>query len=122
MRESNHGSAMLMELLMALLMFMLAAPVLLELFAGANRLGRTAGIRSDALAEAQNLAESLYAAEDAQPGAFSIDCGDFCLEAALEGENSGAGTLLRGEIRAVRDGETLLALPWARYLPGEQKP
>ncbi|MBQ6528735.1 MAG: hypothetical protein IJI38_09430 [Clostridia bacterium] len=65
MRSNNRSNALLVELLIVVLFFMLAATVLLQVFAAARNQSVQAEELSAAVAEAQNVADALYAAEDA---------------------------------------------------------
>ena len=58
--------ALLVELLIVVLFFMLAATVLLQVFTGASDQGTRAGKTTQALNAAQNVAERLYSAADAE--------------------------------------------------------
>lgn len=133
MGQSNRGNVLLVELLVAMLFFMLSATVLLNLFSTAYDRSVRAQLCSDGLAEAQNLAAKLTADGDAEAllsglGAardgeiWRMEAGDVCLEVELSEEDAPAGTICGGEIRAVAGGETLVAMPWARYLPEEVLP
>ena len=64
MKTRNHSNALLLELLIVVMFFMLAATVLLQVFAKARSMGEEAGRTASAVAEAQSRADRLYAAED----------------------------------------------------------
>ena len=66
MRSNNRSNALLVELLIVVLFFMLAATVLLQVFAAARNQSVEAEQIAGAAAEAQNVADQLYAAQDAE--------------------------------------------------------
>lgn len=98
MGSRNRSNVLLVEILIAVLFFMLSATVLVQVFATAHNMTVRAGVETRALAEAQNVAETLYAAEDP--------------EAALEAM---AFKLYHGAWTRVDDEYTL-------YVEGEEKP
>ena len=65
MDKSKRMNTLLVEILIVLFFFMLASTVLMDVFAHARQLSATAQARSTALEEAQNVAEQLYAADEA---------------------------------------------------------
>ena len=125
MAKGNHH-ALLMEILIAVLFFALASTVILNTFATAHSQSRLAGITADALVQAQNLTEQLYAQ---QPGGeeeflaeqgfvpdgegWTLDCGDYVLIVTADDGFSAA------EMRAVSGESELLRLPYAKYSPIE---
>lgn len=123
-RKNNRQGVLLVELLVALLSFMLAATVLLECFAAAAKCSETAEARSAALAEAQNIADGL-AVSDKTPAEWLADCGfdeentlaraDYTLRAELNETE----TLTYVTLTAERGGEALVTLPCARFMPKE---
>ena len=136
MSNRNRSNVLLVEILIAVLFFMLSATVLVRVFVTARNLTVRAGAETAALAEAQNVAEAIYAAEDpdallegmafvSSHGAWSRDYGSFTLYVAGEESPSGAGVMWQGQVRAFysqRDPEAaraqdaeLFALPCARY-------
>lgn len=129
MRKRGQGNALLVELLIVVLFFMLAATVLLRVFAAAHEQGALAQRYNDALSDAQNAADRLYAADD--PEAVLREMGfaeenqiwilmrdTYTLEATLAREPMEAGTLRRQEVRAVAGDERLFTLPCSRYEEG----
>ena len=64
MGGKNRSNVLLVEILIAVLFFMLSATVLVRVFVTARNMTLRAGVETQALAEAQNVAETLYAAED----------------------------------------------------------
>ena len=64
MRNNNRSNVLLVEILIAVLFFMLSATVLVRVFVTARNMTVRSGVESRALAEAQNVAEALYAADD----------------------------------------------------------
>ena len=64
MDNRNRSNVLLVEILIAVLFFMLSATVVVQVFVTAHNLTAKAGVETRALAEAQNVAEALYAADD----------------------------------------------------------
>ena len=64
MKTHNRSNALLMELLIVILVFMLASTLLMQVFAKVRGLEDRAELTATALAEAQGQADRLYAAED----------------------------------------------------------
>lgn len=130
MARNNHLSTLLVEIMVAVLFFALSATVLLDMFVAARNQSMRAGICNEALAAAQNLADRLYAAADAdallqsegfapEGGAWTLDCGRYSFTVTLEEEPTAAGTLRNATVAAQSGGKLLLTLPCARYVPGE---
>ncbi|MBR1820920.1 MAG: hypothetical protein IJ769_04780 [Clostridia bacterium] len=136
MRNRNRSNVLLVEILIAVLFFMLSATVLVRVFVTARNMTVRSGVEASALAEAQNVAETLYAADDVDAaldamqffsshGSWSKDCGDYTLYVVGSVEPMGAGELWSGEVSAfyklrnpdaVRmEDEELFSLPCARY-------
>ena len=122
-----------MEILIAVLFFALSATILLEVFVGARNQSLRAGITNEALFAAQNLADRLYCAEDAETlltqagfsrekDAWTLNRGAYTLTATWEEERLLGGTLRSAKVCAQYGDETLLTLPCTRYLPEEVGP
>ncbi len=133
MREGHRANALLVELLLVILFFMLSASTLVELFAGAKHKTIQARATNTAVMEAENLADDLYRAED--PEALLQDYGftrqdeswilekeEYTLTVTGREEAAEAGTLRIFTIAGSGDGKDLFALPSARYLPKEVSP
>ena len=126
MKKRSQGNALLVELLIVVLFFMLAATVLLRVFAAAHGQGMLAQRYNDALTAAQNAADRLYAAQDPEETlrdmGFTADGGiwrlmqdEYTLEVEWAREPLDAGMLRRQEVRAVAGDEQLVTLPCSRY-------
>ena len=124
MKTRNRGNALLVELMIAVLVFMLAGTILMRVFAGAHAMGERAERIALSLAEAQSHADRLYAAEDPEQAlaemGYTPDRNEWIytgegvtFTASLAAEESG---LIRQTL-TVRDGrgETLLTLPCSRW-------
>ena len=107
MRNRNRSNVLLVEILIAVLFFMLSATVLIRVFATARNMTVRSGVESRAIVEAQNVAEALYAAEDIEQaleqmefrnahGAWSRDCGDYTLYVYGSARDEAAGELWSG--------------------------
>ena len=133
MDRNNHLSTLLVEILIAVLFFALSATVLLEMFVASRSQSAYAGLCGEALCTAQNLADELYAADDAQAlltqagfaledGVYTLEDGDYTLAVTLAERQTQAGALREAEVSALRGDETLIRLPCSRYVPGEEIP
>ena len=126
MKSGNRSNALLVELLIVVLFFMLASTVLLQVFATARNMSEKSAWITQALTDAQNVAERLYAADapeaelthmgfDLRGDTWVLEGESYATEVALSTEETAAGLLRRQEVRVVREGEQLLSLPVARY-------
>ncbi len=136
MRKRNGSNVLLVEILLAVLFFMLSATVLVQVFAGSRSLTLRSGVETRALAEAQNIADALYASEDpdatleglefiSSHGAWSRDYGEFSLYVTLDTEETDAGELRVGRVSgfytkrdpgaARQEDEELFTLACTRY-------
>ena len=136
MRNKNRSNVLLVEILIAVLFFMLSATVLMRVFATARNLTVRSGVEAKALNEAQNVAETLYAAEDvdvalenlqfkSSHGSWLKDCGDYSLYVTGETQPTNAGEIWSGTVSAFyklrnpdadrAEDEELFALPCAKY-------
>ena len=140
MHNKSGSNVLLVEILMAVLFFMLSATVLVQVFAAARNLTVRSGVETLALAEAQNIADTLYSADDpdaaleelefiSSHGAWSRDYGEYSLYVTGEAVPTDAGEFWRGSVSAfykLRDpdvarqsDEELFSLPCTRYKGGE---
>ena len=133
MGNNNRSNVLLVEILIAVLFFMLSATVLVQVFAAAHNTTVRCGVETRALAEAQNVADALYAADDVAAalaeenftmahGAWTRNDGDYTLYVEGESFATDAGELWQGTVRAFDNAAAaldadmeLFALPCARY-------
>ena len=136
MGSRNRSNVLLVEILIAVLFFMLSATVLVRVFVTARNMTVRAGVETQALAEAQNVAEALYAADDPEAaleglkfklyhGAWSRSDGDYTLYVEGGEKPADAGVSWVGTVRAFyhsrnvnqarQEDEELFSLPCARY-------
>ena len=133
MREGSRSNALLIELLLVIFIFMIAAAILVQIFADAKLKSRTAAATNASMLEAQNIAEELYAADN--PDAVLADYGftawndgwvlekdGYLLKVELREEESESGTLRTYDISGIEGDKTLLTLPSTRYIPKEVSP
>lgn len=134
--NKNHSNVLLVEILIAVLFFMLSCTVIVQVFEASGKMTRKAGIRTEALAEAQNAAEAMYGTEDPGPVleklGFSSSHGSWSLERDhyilyIEGgfEPAGTGEMWTGNVTAYyrepgnqdikADEEKLVSLPCKWY-------
>lgn len=140
MRNRNRTNVLLVEILIAVLFFMLSATVLVRVFVTARNMTVRSGVETRALAQAQNVADALYAAESPEDalaemefgnshGAWTKSYGDFTIYVELSGASTGAGEMQQGSVRAFytlrnadkarQEDEELFSLPVARYKGGK---
>lgn len=133
MKENGRVNALLVELLIVLLFFMLASTTLMEIFGAAKLNSSRAGASNAALMQAQNVAEQLYAADDVAQAlealGFAKEGKDWCLNggeyeliASYLYTQDEAGALRQVELTAMYHGEALFTLPATRYVSGEVQP
>ena len=137
MREGHRANALLVELLLVILFFMLGASVLVQVFASSRHKSIQARATNLALTEAQNLAEDLYASDDpegflknagytSEDGKWNYQAEKFQLTVTRvetpENEKTEAGELRMYMITATGDGVELFTLPSTRYIPKEVSP
>ncbi len=139
MNSGKKANALLVEILISLLFFLLAATVLIRIFAAASELALRSKARTLAMAQAQNVADTLILAENEEEreaalkemsftnshGTWVLDCGDFTVRVTGEETPSGNGVLWEGEVGAFRrpanvqtlqpEAEELITLPCVSY-------
>ena len=136
MRNNNRSNVLLVEILIAVLFFMLSATVLVRVFVTARNMTVRSGVESAAVADAQNVAEALYASGDVDAtleemgffsshGAWSLDRGDYTLYVSGASTDTEGGELWSGTVSAfykLRDpdavrmeDEELFSLACTRY-------
>ena len=140
MGNRNRSNVLLVEILIAVLFFMLSAVVLVQVFATSRNLTTRAGVETRALAEAQNVTEAMYAASDPEAaldamgfssahGAWTRDYGDYTLYVECGETNTDAGRLWQAEVSAMyhnrnadlarQEDDELFTLPCVRYEEGQ---
>ena len=126
MKSGNRSNALLVELLIVVMFFMLSSTVLLQVFSTARGQSTLSGKLTQALNAAQSMADRLYAAKDPESALTEMGCiqeeslwrlpgDDFDLTVSLTREHQPFGELLRYQVRAVSGEDTLIDLPGARY-------
>ena len=156
MKSGNRSNALLVELLIVVMFFMLSATMLLQVFAKARSQSDRAGIITHALLDAQNVAERLSASQEPEqalkgmgftqeermqvlygdssaddvPAGFArtqetrirnretvwvLPGEEYDTEVAFDREALAAGSMLRQEVRIVKNGERLITLPVSQY-------
>ena len=136
MRKRNRSDLMLVEILIGVFFFMLSLTVLVQVFAKSRNLTVKAEVETKALAQAQNVIESIYNTEDPlknlqemgflnSHGVWVQDLQSYSLMATIENVPAEAGTLWRGEIKAFynlrdlekdrQEAEMLFSLPCVWY-------
>ncbi len=134
MKTGNRSNALLVELLIVVMFFMLASTVLLQVFSTAHNQISRAGIRTRALNEAQNVADRLYAArtqEDEgavlahlgyssdESGTQALEKDGYTLTVHFDSQAREAGNMRLYTVEAYQADELLFTLPVARYEEGQ---
>jgi len=140
MGNNNRSNVLLVEILIAVLFFMLSATVLVQVFVTARNLTVRAGVETQALSEAQNVAEAIYAADDVDAMLESMDfrlyhnawtrpSGDYTIYVEGGEVDAEAGTYWHGSVKAFyqnrnvnqarQEDEELFSLTCTRYREGE---
>lgn len=127
MKKVNRTNALVVELMMAVLFFMLASTVLAQVFGHARVVSNRAEVLTRALAAAQNTADRLYAAGDpeqtlseegftqSEEGLWEKEEEELRILASVS-----PGALRKSEVRVMLEEEELVRLPCSRYLPGDR--
>ena len=138
MSGKNRSNVLLVEILIALLFFMLSATILVRVFASAREMSARSGVETRALAEAQNMADLIRVSEDVDAaleeqgfasshGVWTRDDGEYTLYVEGVPQPSENGALWQGTVRAyykkrgegARGDEELFALQCLRYWEAE---
>ena len=126
MKRGSRTNALVVELMIAVLFFMLASTILARVFGEAHRLSELSRIRSNALTAAANLADLAYAAADMdelarQEGLTAAENGSYEKTDEADGFTLTlrvqAGALRRASVEARSGDELIVSLPCSRYLP-----
>ena len=131
MKSGNRSNALLVELLIVVLFFMLSSTVLLQVFSTARSQSALSAKLISASNAAQDAADRLYAAEDVESAlkemgwtqendAWRLPGDSFDLTVSLSREQQPCGELLRYQVRALSGEQTLVELPGARYQEAAQ--
>lgn len=131
MDKLTRSKSLLIELLLAVLFLALSATVILRLFLLAYTAERSAARTNRGTAVAQNWAEKLYAADDAEAllsengflstgNRFLKETEDgLFVEILIKNAETDRGLLRSTEIAVAFDSETLIEIEGRRYMPGE---
>ena len=133
MREGGRANALLVELLLVILFFMIGSTTLVELFANAKHRTIQARATNTAIMEAQNIADDLYGADDPDAvlktlgfseadGVWTLEEDEYTLKVTQQEEAAEAGVLRTFTVSATGDGADLFSLPSTRYIPKEVSP
>ena len=131
MKSGSRSNALLVELLIVVMFFMLASTTLLEVYATARNQSAQSGTLTQALNAAQNTADRLYAAQDAEKtlaamdfvekdGTWRLSCDGYDLSVTATTEQREAGFLSRYQVQAVQGEKVLVNLPVACYREGQK--
>ena len=126
MRTGSRSNALLVELMIVVMFFMIAATVLLRLFVTSRQQSLRAELITQSLAEAQNIADQLYVAENAEQLLDSLGFvredplwvlaeEDYRIEAQITEEPEDPGVFRRQSVRVIVNGEMLFELPCSRW-------
>lgn len=130
MREGKHANALLLELLIVLLFFLLAVTTLTEVTAGTRTQERLTAIRTEAVPLAENVADSLYRTDQPEEllrslgfektqEAWVLPQEGWTLRVTEEIRQTRNGKMIYWTVSAFTEAEEAVSLPVARYLQGE---
>ena len=133
MKEGGRANALLVELLIVIFFFMIAATNLVEMFAAAKLNSMEAKALNDSMLKAQNLADELYGASDPEAllaemqsrnedGTWVMDDDGYLIKVTHHDEESENGVLRTYDVTSYQGEKQLLTLPSTRYLPKEVSP
>lgn len=129
MKKRNPARSLLTEIALVLFFFAIASMAVARLYSAAQRQSQRADLEIRALTEAQNIADQVYAVQDAEAlllrlgfeksgEGYARGQDELKFIVTLENTDTGFGILRDAEV-TVRAGEdTILTLPCARYLQG----
>ena len=121
MKNHSHSNALLVELLIVVLFFMLASTVLLQLFTAARTQSQRAEDLSEATHLAQNLAENCQAGGSpddfpvSSDGRISFPGSSLTATVESTSQQSESGTLTYTTIHIYSGDDLIYTLPTARY-------
>ncbi len=126
MKSGSRSNALLVELLIVVMFFMLTTTVLLEVFAKANSFNNRSELLTTSMVEAQNLADLLYRAEDAEKllqdqgfaakeNVWSKEEKTYRMEVLVTPEEDETGIYRRQEVRVFSDDKMIYSLPCSRW-------
>ena len=135
MRETNRTNILLVEMLVVILFFMLAATTIVELYASARQKSIHARAVNSAMLVAEDLTERFYDRQDetaeltafgfvydSESGKWVLEKEDYVMTAQVQETAKEAGMLRTILLKAERKDQVLLEIPSSRYLPGEVSP
>lgn len=123
MKRKNRTNALVVELMIAVLFFMLSSVILARVFSYAHTLSTQAQLLSQALAEAQNTADRVYACDDfietvkadgfaeGEPGVWEKDLDDMRISVIVQPDR-----LRLCVVQVTRNKEILVSLPCIRCI------
>lgn len=126
MRSGNRSNALLVELLIVVMFFMLTTTVLLEVFAKANSFSTRSHLLTVSMVKAQNIADRLYVAEDAEAylkslgfvkkdEGWTLSENGYDMTVLVSPETDETGTYWRQSVKVSAHGEELYTLPCSRW-------
>ena len=130
MKTTSRSAPLMTELMIVVMFFLLVSTVLLQVFAAARSRSADAERITAAVAEAQNVAEMLYTAGEAEQVLTELgfvsdgtdwnrDDGTYRLTVHLDETGEAAGVMREGAVYATDpEGNTLLTLPCSRWMGG----
>ena len=133
MREGHRANALLVELLLVILFFMLGSTTLVQIFADAKHKSMQARAMNVAIMEAENISDDLYGADDPdkvlqnlgsvkENDSWILTEKEYTLTITQKDEETENGVLRIFTIDGKGDGKDLFSLPSTRYTPKEGSP
>ena len=132
MKRNNQTNALLVELLIVILFFMLGSVILIRVFGKAYQMTSSAEASAEAMVEAQSTADILYAAfgsvEELERMGFAPESGEdgiwrrtgdqYDLRVTIRDEERPVGVMRQMKVEALKNEEVLITLPCSRYGTG----
>jgi hypothetical protein len=124
---NRQNRSLLTELVVVVLFFTLSLAVILQVFAKAEQLNRSAQIQNNALIQAESVAETLAVSDNAEQALLSLgflreesaytltDAEGYRLQATVSRLTQPAGEWVTVDLKAYRQDQELFTLPVVRY-------
>lgn len=129
MKRAKSINALLVEIMIAVLFFALCSAVMLEMFAYTRNMSREVEISNSAMVYIQNMAERMYASDDARAlledegfyadgDVMRTECDGYSVTVDMNEEKTDGGLIVSAEITAVGKNGEIAQIPFVRYISG----
>lgn len=118
----QRSNALLVELLIVIMFFMLASTLLMEVYAKSHSLSMKAEAIAEAVVDVQNVADSLYLSEEPdqllasmgfveQDGVYVLPRDSYEMRVTVGEEALATGTMHLREVQVIYENEPMITLP-----------